>query len=109
MFYTSNVEQYLFRDYAWQRFYNNVGALPTDEQSTFIRAYFNNQGRVLFRAPNGGPADPQSGVVPIPPGFAPSPGPGPRSETLLNPISRLLAAFAEGRVENYQDVIEISR
>jgi hypothetical protein len=109
VFYTSNVEQYLFRDYAWQRFYNNVGALPTDERSTFIRAFFNNQGRVQFRTPNGVAPDPQSGIVPIPPGLVPPPGPGPRSETLLNPIARLLAAFGEGRVNTYYDVIELSR
>jgi hypothetical protein len=108
-FYTSNVEQYLFRGDAWQRFYDNVGALPTDSRSTFIRAYFNNQGRVVLRGPGPAPApDPQTGVIPIPPGFTP-PGPGPRSVTLLNPISVLLAAFAEGRVNNYTDVIELSR
>lgn len=109
VFYTSNVEQYLFRGDAWQRFYDNVGALPTDTRSTFIRAFFNNQGRV-FRVPNWGQPCPQSGIVPIPsPGFVPPSGPGPRSETLLNPISLLLAAFAEGRVTNYNDVIELSR
>jgi hypothetical protein len=110
VFYTSNVEQYLFHGDAWQRFYSNVGALPIDDRSTFIRAYFNNQGRVVFGGPPAGQPDPQSGVVQIPPGFAPPPpGPGPRSETLLNPISRLLAAFNEGRVSNYYDVIELSR
>jgi hypothetical protein len=110
VFYTSNVEQYLFHGDAWQRFYNNVGALPTDSRSTFVRAYFNNQGRVVFGRPQAGQPDPQSGVVPIPQGFVPPPpGPGPRSETLLNPISRLLAAFNEGRVSNYYDVIELSR
>ena len=106
-FYTSNVEQYLFRDDAWQRFYDNVGALPTDARSTFIRAFFNNQGRIM-RLPNV-QTDKQSTVVPIPPGFAPVSGPGPRSETLLNPISLLLAAFAEGRISSYYDVIELSR
>ena len=117
VFYTSNVEQYLFRPTtpggasdAWQRFYDNVAALPTDTRSTFIRAYFNNQGRLRFRGQP--PPDPQqqSGAIPIPPGFTPPPaGPGPRSETLLNPIAVLLAAFAEGRVSNYYDVIELSR
>jgi hypothetical protein len=120
-FYTSNVEQYLFRPQgtsigpdAWQRFYDNVGALPTDSKSTFIRAFFNSQGRVM-RVPNGQP-DPQSGLAQVPPGFAPLPpaftpptGPGPRSETLLNPISVLLAAFAEGRISIYNDVIDLSR
>jgi len=109
VFYTSNVEQYLFRGDLWQRFYDNVGALPIDSRSTFVRAFFNNQGRVQFRTPNGVAPDPQSGIVPIPPGMVPPPGPGPRSETLLNPIARLLAAFGEGRVNTYYDVIELSR
>jgi hypothetical protein len=105
VFYTSNVEQYLFRGAgdAWQRFYDNVGALPIDERSTFIRAYFNSQGPLLFRSQ----PDPQ-GIIPIPPAGA-NLGPGPRSQTLLNPIGGLLAAFAEGHVTSYLDVIELSR
>ena len=91
VFYTSNVEQYLFRGDLYQRFYENVAALPIDARSTFIRAYFLNQGRV-FR--------PDAG----------QPGPiGPRSEQLLNPIQVLLAAFDEGRISSYFDVIDLSR
>jgi hypothetical protein len=65
----------------------------------------------MFRGGQGSQPDPQSGVVPISPGFVPpsGTGPGPRSETLLNPIALLLAAFNEGRVNNYYDVIELSR
>ena len=37
-FYTSNVEQYLFRNGVWREFYSNVGTLPLDERSTFIRS-----------------------------------------------------------------------
>ena len=37
-FYTSNVEQYLFRNGVWREFYTNVGALPLDDRSTFIRS-----------------------------------------------------------------------
>ena len=48
-FYTSNVEQYLFQNDAWQRYYNNVATLPIDDNSTFIRAYFN----MGFRFPPG--------------------------------------------------------
>jgi len=92
VFYTSNVEQYLFRGDLWQRFYDNVGALPIDERSTFIRAYFANQGRV-FRFDPG-----QPGNAPI----------GPRSEQLLNSIHVLLDAFGKGRIESYYDVIELS-
>jgi hypothetical protein len=91
VFYTSNVEQYLFQRDFWIRFYENVGALPIDGRSTFIRAYFNNQGRVFRFEPGQG--------TPV----------GPRSEQLLNPIHSLLAAFNEGRINNYYDVIELSR
>ena len=93
VFYTSNVEQYLFRGDAWQRFYENVAALPLDTRSTFIRAFFNNQGRVM-RIP-----DPQGGTMPV----------GPRSQTLLNPISVLLGAYSEGHIGTYADVIDLSR
>jgi hypothetical protein len=91
VFYTSNVEQYLFRGDLWQRFYDNVAALPIDARSTFIRAFFNNQGRVFRFEPG------QQAPV------------GPRSEQLLNPIHTLLAAYSEGRISSYYDVIELSR
>jgi len=39
-FYTSNVEDYLFRSDAWTRFFRNVSALPIDGQSMLIRTYF---------------------------------------------------------------------
>jgi hypothetical protein len=92
-FYTSNVEQYLFRGDDWQRFYSNVGLLPIDERSTFIRSFFNNIG---FRGY-------QFQTAPYPP-----PGPGPRSQTLLNSVLDLLAAYQAGRVQSYRDVIELS-
>ena len=92
-FYTSNVEQYLFRGDEWQRFYTNVGTLPVDEHSTFIRSFFNNLG---FRGYQFQPA-------PYPPV-----GSGPRSQTLLNPVLDLLAAYQGGRVQSYRDVIELS-
>jgi hypothetical protein len=104
MFYTSNVEQYLFgaRGDAWQRFYRNVAALPLDSRSTFVRAFFNNQGRVMMFSP---PQVPPSGGRPD--GIRPVPG--PRSVTLLNPIAVLLAAFSEGHISSYYDVVELSR
>jgi hypothetical protein len=36
-FYLSNVEQYLFQGGPWKKFYENVGTLPLDDTSTFIR------------------------------------------------------------------------
>ena len=42
VFYTSNVEQYLFRDDAWEHFYRNVAAMPHDSSSRFIRSATNS-------------------------------------------------------------------
>jgi hypothetical protein len=84
-FYTSNVEQYLFQGDSWRRFFGNVGALPVDPSSTFIRAYFNNMG-YRYQMTAG----------------------GIRSATLLDPIALEVAAFNEGRIQSYFDVIERS-
>ena len=40
-FYTSNVEQYLFMNDGWTKFYANVSALPLDSKSVFIRPLMN--------------------------------------------------------------------
>jgi hypothetical protein len=100
VFYTSNVEQYLFRPTdAWQRFYDNVGAMPITGRSTFVRAFFSNS---VYNAAPGR-------IMRIPdPAQNASPAPGPRSQTLLNPISVLLGAYAEGHIGSYYDVIELS-
>ena len=86
-FYLSNVEQYLFQQADdWRRFFNNVGALPVDSNSTFIRAVFNN---VAFRSS--------------------SSTPGPRSVTMLASIGESLKLFQDGRITSYVDVIQISK
>lgn len=84
-FYTSNVEFYLFQSEDWKKFFNNVANLPLDENSLFIRAYFNNYG---LRFPN------QGG--------------GARSLTLLDGMASLIAAFDAGRIRTYFDVIKRS-
>ena len=38
VFYTSNVEFYLYQDRSWSTFCRNVATLPLDSTSTFIRA-----------------------------------------------------------------------
>jgi hypothetical protein len=38
VFYTSNVEQYLFQNRVHQQFYANVAALPIDDSSVFLRS-----------------------------------------------------------------------
>ena len=82
-FYTSNVEQYLFQTDAWQRYYRNVATLPLDNNSTFIRAFFN----MGFR---------------FPPGII---TPDLHSVQLLDPIPGLLNAFRAGELQTYDDVV----
>jgi hypothetical protein len=85
--YTSNVEQYLFQSDAWQRYYTSVGTLPIDEQSTFIRSYFNRGFR-------------------YPPGIITA---DLHSVQLLDPIASLLGAFRAGQIRSYSDVVERSQ
>ena len=82
-FYTSNVEQYLFQSDAWMRFFMNVGTMPLDERSVFIRSYFLGLRSIRTL--------------------------GPRSDTLLSPIGETLEAFHAGRIQTYFDVIERSK
>jgi hypothetical protein len=80
VFYTSNVEQYLFQDDEnWKRFYANVAALPTDSSSSFIRYVLNTWG---FNR---------------------------RARALLSPINDVVRGYNIGRVRSYFDVIEMSR
>jgi hypothetical protein len=86
VFYTSNVEQYLFQSPDnWKRYYTSVATMPLDASSTFIRAVFGY------------------GVSMTGPPY------GMRSSTLLSGIQDLLTAFDEGRVQSYFDVIQMSR
>jgi hypothetical protein len=48
VFYTSNVEQYLFQDDSnWNSFYANVRTLPLNSSSTFIRYVLSGRGTLL--------------------------------------------------------------
>ena len=85
VFYLSNVEQYLFQqDDDWSKFFTNVGTLPLETNSTFIRSIFN-------------------GLVP-----PRSAGFGLRSASVLSPIQELLSAFGTGQLRTYYDVIQMS-
>jgi hypothetical protein len=81
--YTSNVEQYLFQTDAWQRYYKSVATMPLDNNSTFIRAYFN----MGFR---------------FPPGII---TPDLHSVQLLDPVVGLLNAFRANELQTYEDVV----
>jgi hypothetical protein len=89
VFYTSNVEFYLFQTEDWKKFLNNAGELPVSKDSLFIRSYFNNYGSQF----------------PNPPGWLYSP---PQSYTLLDSMADLLADFGAGRIHKYFDVIRHS-
>ena len=86
-FYTSNVEQYLFMTAAdWKNFYTNVGTLPLDSNSVFIRP--------LINTGSGYTASPQFRAT-----F--------HWDTLLFPMADLVAAFNAGMIESYYDVIRL--
>jgi hypothetical protein len=88
LFYTSNVEQYLFQsDDQWRHFYENLATLPLDPSSTLLRSYFNMGGG--FRAPQAF-------------GFKGFPS---RSSMLMDSIPDLLNAVRDGHVRSYYDVI----
>jgi hypothetical protein len=84
-FYLSNVEQYLFQDNAWRRFYGNVAALPMDSSSQFIRSVNGGNVRGQFRG-----------------GF------GMRFQSLLSPMMDIVKAFQDGNIHYYGDVINMS-
>jgi hypothetical protein len=88
LFYTSNVEQYLFQSSAWRRFFDNLAALPVDGNSALLRSFFNTGYQY---------------------GFGARPLRGGRSAMLLDSIPSLLTAVRGGHVQSYYDVIERSR
>jgi len=100
--YTSNVEQYLFQNDVWRRYYENVAALPIDDTSTFIRSYFPYGGRIRMNP---------LATTYMPGTSASSPNLYlyPESVSLLSPVGELLAAVVSNRISGYLDVIESSR
>lgn len=100
--YTSNVEQYLFQNDLWRRYYDNVAALPTDGTSTFIRSFFPHGGRIRMNPL----------VTTYVPGVsmtAPSLYLYPESVSLLSPVGELVTAVTDGRISGYLDVIDMSK
>lgn len=84
VFYTSNVESYLFRSEAWHGFYENVASLPIDSRSILIRSL---SGRGFFGFGGGGP---------------PSGGLG---NLQLDPLEDLVATFRRGEILTYESVV----
>jgi hypothetical protein len=87
-FYLSNVEQYLFQQSDdWRKFFTNVGTLPLDSSSTFIRSVFNGMGGSR----------------------GPSTSSYMRNQQLLASMLDQVKAFNDGRLTQYYDVIMTSR
>lgn len=84
-FYTSNVEQYLFRYGTWMRFAANLGLLPLTDASVIIRS-----------------VSPRDGYVGMPQ------GPDGRA-SVLDPIRPLVQDAGAGRIQGYWDVTGRSR
>ena len=89
-FYTSNVEQYLFQQGDdWRHFLSNVGTFPMDSSSTFIRSShfsYNTAAQLPSRQLSGG-----------------------NFISLLCPMKDLVTAFKAGRIQGYEQVIQMSR
>ena len=79
-FYTSNVEQYLFRNGVWRNFYANLGTLPVDDSTVIIRS-----------------VSPRDGYLGVPQ------GPDGRAN-VLDPILPLVRDFNASRIASYYDV-----
>jgi len=82
VFYTSNVEFYLFGRPTWTRYVANVKSLPIAEDSLFIRSYFSN-----------GPIHPLN-------------MPGHRSTSMVGSMSRFVRDYDARRLETYWDVVK---
>jgi len=79
-FYTSNVEQYLFRNGVWRAFYSNLATLPVDDSTVIIRS-----------------VSPRDGYLGVPQ------GPDGRAN-VLDPILPLVRDFNASRIASYYDV-----
>jgi hypothetical protein len=82
VFYTSNVEYYLFGTSQWQAYLDNVRAFPFSDDAVFVRAYFPTYG------------------IPHPQNV-----PGHRPTTLIQSVAGFLDDAASGRLATYWDVV----
>jgi len=85
VFYVSNVEPYLFTDGTWRAFYENVGTLPVDASSLFVRTFFGGTAREC-RA--------ERPVIMTP---------------VLGSIVDFLEAYGDGEIESQCDLVTRSR
>lgn len=88
VFYTSNVEQYLFEQADdWRHFYSNVATLPVNPSSTFVRSSHFGYGAAAQRQRQ----NPSIYVM------------------LRSPLLDVVRAFNGGRIQNYDQLIRLSK
>src|SRR5262249_32542887 len=80
VFYTSNVESYLFENGSWNAFMANVQSLPLGRNSAFIRAHFAGGSNDTARA-------------------------GSQSTTQLASTAGAIEGYDRGRIIGYSDLI----
>jgi hypothetical protein len=85
VFYTSNVEQYLFTEDVWRPFYDNVATLPIGDDAIFIRTFFGARPRECGRPD-----------LPV-------------KTPLIGSIAELLADYRSGAIETRCALVERSR
>lgn len=85
VFYTSNVEFYLFRDGSFPSFVTNLGRLPHDPASVIVRSVFPAGSAGLARVP------------------------GYNSASLTQNIDTLLSGYARGQYRQYSELIRQER
>jgi hypothetical protein len=78
-FYTSNVEDYLFRYGRFPRFVQNLGGIPHNDRSVLIRSIFSR--------------------------WLSGSRPGDVSTSRLQRVEDLLAEVARGRIQSYEDLV----
>ena len=83
VFYTSNVEFYLFGRSTWVRYVANLRSLPIADDSVFIRSYFPTYGR------------------PHPLNLS-----GHRSTSLVQPMTKFLDQYDSRSLSSYWDVVK---
>ncbi len=87
VFYVSNVEQYLFENGTWKKFYDSVATLPINSHSTFIRTVAPGEWR------------PCGTALQAPPLMLP----------LHNAIADFNLAYSKGQIQNQCDMISRAR
>lgn len=97
VFYTSNVEMYLFRGDEWRDFYGNLTEMPADAGSVLVRSVFGRFGGGFFRF-GGFPPPGVAGAGPI------SPSPTRLGTLQLDPMKDLVSRFRRGEISSYADV-----